>query len=92
MIGKKDYKTKEFLKKYNSNFLEINDHKYDVQIKRYSYYREILKKIIIKNILLCDSRDIYFQADPFKYNYKGEINFSLKIKKLKIVSLIQIGF
>ena len=83
LIGKKDYKTKEFLKKYNSNFLEINDHKYDVQIKRYSYYKEILKKNNYKKIFLFDSRDIYFQADPFKYNYKGEINFFLEDKKIK---------
>ena len=40
LIGKEDNKIREFLKKYNSNFLVINDHKYDVQIERYSYYRK----------------------------------------------------
>ncbi|MDC0426424.1 hypothetical protein OAM08_00340 [Pelagibacteraceae bacterium] len=83
LVGKKDIETKNFLKKYNCNFLEVSVHKFDIQLKRYSFFLEILKKKEYKNILFCDSRDIYFQANPFKYPYKGSINYFLEDKKIK---------
>ena len=83
LVGKKDEKIKEFLKQYDSKYLEIDVHKFDVQIKRYCFYLKILEEANYNNILLCDSRDIYFQANPFDYNYKGEINFFLEDKKIK---------
>ncbi len=83
LIGKKDLKTKVILEKYNSNFLEINENKYDVQLKRYDYYLNILSKKKYKNILVCDSRDIYFQSNPFEYKYEGDINFFLEDQKIK---------
>ena len=33
----------------NCNFLEINEHKFDVQLKRYFYYLKILEKKEYKN-------------------------------------------
>ena len=33
--------------------------------------------------MLCDSRDIYFQNNPFEYDYKGPINFFLEDYKIK---------
>ena len=83
LVGKKDEKIKEFLKKYDCKYYEINVHKFDVQIKRYHFYLKIIKEKKYKNILLCDSRDIYFQSNPFNYDYKGEINFFLEDKKIK---------
>ena len=83
LVGKKDYKTKIILEKYNSQFLEINENKYDVQLKRYNYYLDILNKKKYKNILVCDSRDIYFQSNPFDYDYKGDVNFFLEDQKIK---------
>ena len=46
------------------------------------FYNIYLKKNF-ENILLCDSRDIYFQANPFEYNYRGQINFFLEDKQIK---------
>ena len=83
LVGKQDYKTKEFLETFKCNFLEVNIHKFDIQLKRYSFFLEILKKKKYKNVLFCDSRDIYFQSNPFDYNYKGAINFFLEDKKIK---------
>ena len=83
LVGKKDVQTKKFLKIYNSDFLEIDVHKFDVQIKRYFFYLKILEKKEYNNILICDSRDIYFQSNPFDYSYRGSINFFLEDKKIK---------
>ena len=88
---KKRLSDKKFLSDFNCNFIEVNVHKFDIQLKRYFFFLEILKKKEYKNILFCDSRDIFFQSNPFEYNFKGDINFSLRIKKLKIVHLILIG-
>ena len=82
LVGKKDFLTKDFLKTYNCNFLEVSIHKYDIQLKRYSFFLDIIKKKKYKNILFCDSRDIYFQSNPFSYDYKGSINFFLEDKKI----------
>tara|TARA_X000001036_G_scaffold179440_1_gene169940 strand:- start:2972 stop:3778 length:807 start_codon:yes stop_codon:yes gene_type:complete len=82
LVQKEDLEVKQFLKSYNCNFLEIKEHKFDVQLKRYFYYLKILNEKKYKNILLCDSRDIYFQSDPFDYPFKGSINFFLEDKKI----------
>ena len=83
LVNKKDFKLKEILKNFNCKYLEITAHKFDVQVKRYEFYLEIINKNKFDKILICDSRDIYFQLDPFKYKYKGEINFFLESKKIK---------
>jgi len=83
LIGKNDNKTKELLAAYDGEYTEINVHKFDVQIKRYYFYLKILEENNFKNILICDSRDIYFQSNPFDFNYKGEINFFLEGEKIK---------
>ena len=62
---------------------EISEHKFDVQTKRYHYYLKILEKNNYDKILICDSRDIYFQSDPFQFNYQGSINFFLEDEKIK---------
>ncbi len=83
LIKKEDFKIKKLLKDYNCRFLEINDHKYDIQIKRYNYYLKILEEKDFEKVLICDSRDIYFQSNPFDFNYKGSINYFLEDKKIK---------
>ena len=76
LIGNKDNELKEKLKPYNCNFYEINVHKYDVQLQRYKYFLKILEKNKNYNkVFFTDCRDIYFQSDPFKYDYQGGINF-----------------
>ena len=83
LVGKKDTETKKFLKIYKSNFLEVDVHKFDIQLKRYSFFLEILHEKTYKNILFCDSRDVYFQSNPFDYPYKGSVNYFLEDKKIK---------
>ena len=83
LVKKEDFKIKKLLKEHDCEFLEISDHKFDIQIKRYNYYLKILEKNNFKKVLICDSRDIYFQSDPFDFNYKGLINYFLEDKKIK---------
>ncbi len=83
LVNKKDLKIKEILNNFNCKYQEITSHKFDIQVKRYEFYLEIIKKNRYNKILICDSRDIYFQLDPFEYNYKGDINFFLESKKIK---------
>ena len=83
LVGQKDFETKKFLKEYNCNFLEVSVHKFDIQLKRYSFFLDVLQRDKYKNILFCDSRDIYFQSNPFNYSYKGSINYFLEDKKIK---------
>ena len=83
LVGKKDFKTKQLLKNFSCNFLEVNTHKFDIQLKRYYFFLKILREKKYKKILFCDSRDIYFQSNPFDFNFKGSINFFLEDKKIK---------
>jgi hypothetical protein len=83
LVGKKDIETKKFLQLYDSNFLEIDVHKFDIQIRRYSFFLKILEKKKYKNVFFTDSRDVYFQSNPFNYPYRGSINFFLEDKKIK---------
>jgi len=82
LVNPNDYELKKTIKSYNCDFLEISDHKFDVQIQRYFHFLEFLKANKFNNILLCDSRDIYFQANPFDYQYSGCINYFLESKKI----------
>ena len=76
LISTKDHSLKKKLQIYNCKFHEVRVHKYDVQLKRYKYFLEILKKSNNYNkVFFCDCRDIYFQSNPFEYEYKGGINF-----------------
>ena len=83
LVRKEDFKTKEFLKIYKCQFMEVAIHRFDIQLKRYLFFLNFIKKHKYKNILFCDSRDIYFQANPFDYVYKGSINYFLEDKKIK---------
>ena len=77
LIGKKDIILKKKLSEHDCKFIEVNVHKYDIQLKRYKFFLNILENNINKynKVLFCDCRDIYFQSNPFDFNYKGSINF-----------------
>ena len=83
IIGFKDYVIEQELKKYNCIIIKKNINKRDVQLKRYDVFLEFLKDKNYENILCCDSRDIYFQSNPFDFNYSGSINFFLEDKEIK---------
>ena len=69
LIGKNDLELESELKKYNCEIIKISINKKEIQFKRYEIFLEYLKNNNFENILLCDSRDIYFQANPFEFNY-----------------------
>ncbi len=83
IIGPNDYLIKDELKKYGCICVEKKVDKRDIQLKRYEFYLEFLKDKDYNNVLCCDSRDIYFQSNPFDFKYRGPINFFLEDKKLK---------
>lgn len=81
----KSYKIEiyKYLKK-DSNLPGLQNNRSDIGQRRYGMYEYILKKINKKpkNICLTDSRDVVFQEDIFKINYKKKINFFLEEEKI----------
>ena len=82
VIGEKDLALENELEKYQIITIKTNIAKKAIQLKRYGIFLNFLKDKNYKNILFCDCRDIYFQSNPFDFNYKGEINFFLEDKKI----------
>lgn len=78
IIDKNENKLEQEILKYDCKSIKTSVNKKRIQFKRYKIYLEFLKDKKFDNILLCDSRDIYFQNDPFKYDYKKTINFFLE--------------
>ena len=66
------------MKEYNCKIIKSKINKKKIQFERYKIYLEFLKEKKYKNILLCDSRDIYFQDNPFNFNFSKSINFFLE--------------
>ena len=83
LINQEDSYLEGELNKFQCDTIKTSISKKEIQFKRYSVFLEYLKEKKFKNILLCDSRDIYFQADPFDFSYEGKINFFLEDKKIK---------
>ena len=83
LIGKNDHELEDNLKKFNCEIIKVQINKKEIQFKRYKIFLDYLKNKNFKNILLCDSRDIYFQSNPFEFNYNGQINFFLEDQKIK---------
>ena len=78
LVGNNDQDLEKELKKHNCEVLKVKINKKEIQFKRYQIFLNYLKDKDFENILLCDSRDIYFQKNPFKFNFKSEINFFLE--------------
>ena len=83
IIGSDDSVIEEELKKYNCICVKKKVDKRDIQSIRYEIFLEFLNNNEYNNILCCDSRDIYFQSDPFDFNYQSSLNFFLEDKKIK---------
>tara|TARA_A100001011_G_scaffold396295_1_gene493760 strand:+ start:856 stop:1680 length:825 start_codon:yes stop_codon:yes gene_type:complete len=83
VIGQNDYLLEVELKKYGIIIIKTKIYKNSIQFRRYEIFLKFLENNDYKNILCCDSRDIYFQSNPFEFNYKGEINFFLEDRKIK---------
>ena len=68
IIDKNDADLERKLKDYNCNLIKTSISKKQIQYKRYEIFLKYIEKKSFDKILLCDSRDIYFQANPFNYN------------------------
>lgn len=83
IISNKDIELKKIFTKFRINFYEVKVHRYDIQRYRYTFYLDILKKNFYEQILICNSRDIFFQKNIFLFNFKKKINFFLEDRKIK---------
>jgi len=83
VIGFDDHVVEKELKEHNCICVKKKIDKRDIQSIRYEVFLEFLKDKDYNNILICDSRDIYFQSNPFEFNYQGPLNFFLEDKKIK---------
>jgi hypothetical protein len=83
IISEKDLELDVRLQDYNCDIIKTKIHKKKIQFKRYEIFSKYLNNKNYNNILLCDSRDIYFQGNPFEFNYNGPINFFLEDFKIK---------
>ena len=72
----------KFVNKFNALFPFF--HKYEFSQIRYAIYKEVLFKFPkMQKIIICDSRDVLFQNDPFKKNYKKNLMFFLEEQKIQ---------
>ena len=83
IIGQKDQNIEKELLNNNCIFIKTTIDKRDIQLKRYKIFFDFLADKEFNKILFCDSRDIYFQSNPFDFPFKGSINFFLEDKKIK---------
>ena len=63
LISDKDKELENKLIEFDCEMLITKINKKEIQFKRYSIFFEYLKNKEFENILLCDSRDIYFQSN-----------------------------
>tara|TARA_B100000767_G_scaffold251711_1_gene254930 strand:- start:1737 stop:2543 length:807 start_codon:yes stop_codon:yes gene_type:complete len=78
IISDTDQELERKLNDYNCDIIKTKIHKKQIQFKRYEIFSKYLENKKFNNILLCDSRDIYFQGSPFQFNYNYPINFFLE--------------
>ncbi len=83
IIGEKDIETEKELKKFGCEIIKTRIQRKKIQFKRYEIFYDYLRRENLNRILLCDSRDIYFQDNPFNFNYSSPINFFLEDFKIK---------
>ena len=83
IISKKDNSLEQELRKLKCQVIKTNISKKEIQFKRYEIFLKYLTSKNYKKILMCDSRDIYFQQNPFSFDYKKPINFFLEDHQIK---------
>ena len=72
------------LKKYYIDFLDTKIIPSDSYQSRYQYYFDYLyNNKIYQQVLLTDSRDVFFQKNPFDFSYKKDLNFFLEDDYIK---------
>ena len=83
VIGQNDTSLEKELEKYKTIIVKTNIYKKSIQFERYKIFLNFLEKNNYDSVLCIDSRDVYFQTNPFNFQYKGEINFFLEDKQIK---------
>ena len=83
IISDTDQELERKLNDHNCDIIKTKIHKEHIQFKRYEIFSKYVDNKNFNSILLCDSTDIYFQNDPFKFNYDGPINFFLEDHQIK---------
>ncbi len=83
IIDKSNTSIEKQVKEYNCNVIKTSVNKKDIQFKRYEIYSTFLNKGQYNKIFLCDSRDLYFQSNPFELNFNKPLNFFLEDFKIK---------
>jgi len=77
-----DKKTNNFFEKNKIKKIFTGEDKKLIYKKRYNIYYNFLKKSSYKKILITDTRDVFFQKDPFKNSLLKKINFFIEDKKI----------
>jgi hypothetical protein len=76
------------LNDFNINFLDTKIVPSDSYQSRYQHYYDYLNKNkIYDQVLLTDSRDVFFQNNPFNFFYKKKLNFFLEDDYIKNSSI-----
>ena len=83
IVGHNDHELKLELEKYDCTIIETHINKKKIQFKRYEIFSKYLDGHQFNKVLLSDSRDVYFQENPFKFNFNGPINFFLEDHLIK---------
>lgn len=83
IINNKDTDLEQQLREIDCDVIKTNIKKKEIQFKRYQIFLDYIKDKKFNQILLCDSRDIYFQDNPFNFNFNSPINFFLEDYQIK---------
>lgn len=88
ILNKPDSNLVNNLKDFNIDFLDTDIVPKDSYETRYGYYQDYLSKNkFFDQVLLTDSRDVFFQNNPFSYNYKKNLNLFLEDRNIKESSI-----
>ena len=78
ILNNPDTELIEGLKKYSIKYENTNILPKESFYLRYKYYYNFLKQNKFENILITDTRDVFFQDNPFNFDYSKELNFFLE--------------
>ena len=78
-----DEKTNDFFEKNKIQKIVTEEDKKLIYKKRYNIYYNFIRKNSYEKILITDTRDVFFQKDPFKNHFLKKINFFIEDKKIQ---------
>lgn len=76
-------RVKDYLLSRNIEMIEASQHQFmHINNYRFFLYKDFLEKNFFDNVFLTDVRDVFFQGDPFEYDFPGGISASLEDKNV----------